>query len=597
MLGSRLFKHSKLVFVSPWLLAAAIGLLTLIIVALAAKNIQREKDLMAETLFQKGRAVIRFVGAGMRSSRLAGGVGLKGSESEAAHMQFLIEQTSDDSEIVYITVIDNQGKIMAHSDSSLVGVDFDRGMEYLKKKGSRIGYTIVTQPGTSKKIFEVVGRFEPNQQRDRHFLRRHMREMLLMPGAEITSSAESGFILVGFDMTDLENAGRQYRYQIIFLSLVLLLVGLGGWISLLALQGYRISEQTLNRVQAFTGMLISRLPVGIIATDVHGRIKTFNQAAVELVGEKSEEVVNQRPEDVLPVALARFFRLALQEPDSTAVTEQELVLVREGHPDRSLLVSAVPVYNKQKVYMGIVLLLHDLSELKKLEKQVRRQDRLVALGKMAAGVAHEVRNPLSSIKGFATLLGSKFSQGSKEQEIAELLVSEAERLNRSITELLNFTRPVPLKKIKMDIRDFFGKSLQLIETDAQTLGVSLSLDIAPGITDIVVDPDRMNQVMLNLYLNALQAMESKGGGGELAVRVRPNDQIGGIDITVADNGEGVSEDLLEHLLDPYFTTKPEGTGLGLAIANKIIDEHLGTISFVSRQGKGTTVTISLPFQE
>jgi len=225
---------------------------------------------------------------------------------------------------------------------------------------------------------------------------------------------------------------------------------------------------------------------------------------------------------------------------------------------------------------------------------VRRQDRLAALGKMAAGVAHEVRNPLSSIKGFATLLGSKFKPGSKEQHAAELLVNEAERLNRSITELLNYARPIPLQKARIKVEQFLADSLQLIRADAETLGVSIVLEVSPDLPEIALDPDRMNQVLLNLYLNGLQAMESKGHGGILKVVAKQGAQATGIDICISDTGEGISAEHLDQILDPYFTTKPKGTGLGMAIANKIVDEHHGAIGFVSRKGEGTTVTISLP---
>jgi len=246
--------------------------------------------------------------------------------------------------------------------------------------------------------------------------------------------------------------------------------------------------------------------------------------------------------------------------------------------------------------MGAVLLMHDLTDLKTLEKKVRRQDRLAALGKMAAGVAHEVRNPLSSIKGFATLLGSKFKPGSEEQKAAELLVNEAERLNRSITELLNYARPIPLQKTRINTEHFLADSLKLISADAEALGISLVLEVSPQLSEMVLDPDRMNQVLLNLYLNGLQAMESKGYGGTLKVVAKPGAQSTGIDIVISDTGEGISEEDLDQILDPYFTTKPKGTGLGLAIASKIIDEHHGTIGFVSGEGEGTTVTVSLPLE-
>jgi two-component system sensor histidine kinase HydH len=215
---------------------------------------------------------------------------------------------------------------------------------------------------------------------------------------------------------------------------------------------------------------------------------------------------------------------------------------------------------------------------------------------MAAGVAHEVRNPLSSIKGFATLLGSKFKDGSQEYEAADILVQEAERLNRSITELLNYARPTTLRKEPVNIGEMVKLSLKLISSDAQSLGVKTSMDIEADLPSISVDKDKINQVLLNLYLNGLQAMEQTLSAKELKVSVHQDETGELIIIEVQDTGSGIPQEDLDKVLDPYFTTKPEGTGLGLALAYKIIDEHKGTIRFTSDEGEGTTVSVSFPIQ-
>jgi len=278
------------------------------------------------------------------------------------------------------------------------------------------------------------------------------------------------------------------------------------------------------------------------------------------------------------------------------MTDREVSLAGAHNVPYSLHLSSLPVYNQDSNFMGRVLLMYDLSELKRLEKEVQRHDRLVALGKMAAGVAHEVRNPLSSIKGFATLLGSKFKDGSQEHEAADLLVHEAERLNRSITELLNYARPTTLMKDTINLGDIVASSLKLISSDAQALGVKISLERGPNIPDIEADRDRINQVLLNLYLNGLQAMENSSREKELAVSVQVDDAEGAVRIDIKDSGIGIPQESIEKVLDPYFTTKPEGTGLGLALAYKIIDEHNGSIRFTSVEGQGTTVSFTLPVQ-
>jgi two-component system sensor histidine kinase HydH len=608
----RLFRKTRLMFVSPWLLAAAIGLLSLIIVIFATNNIKRERGMLTEGLFRKGEAIIRFVEAGMRASMLPGMMGsmmgMNVPDADGAiHTQRLVEQACESPDIHYIAVIDVSGKVLVHSDPEKIGENIERDFSILNQADTNSTFHIVSSTDSRDRVFEVLGPFKPFRARGglrrwrEQFKQQHSRN----PGdlsqgdvppdslvlSTLGSDTHPQFILVGLDMTELENTVRRYRYQMIFMSLTLLLIGLGGWISLMAAQSYSISQEALNRVQAFTGLLISRLPVGIIATDQDGRIRTFNSTAAAMTDRDAESVRNGLPEAVLPSEISRFFALTDQ---SAEITDRDVVLKGAANVQYALHLSSLPVYNQFSDFMGRVLLMYDLSELKRLEREIQRHDRLVALGKMAAGVAHEVRNPLSSIKGFATLLGSKFKDGSQEHEAADILVQEAERLNRSITELLNYARPTPLHKEPVDLGEIVGLGLKLISSDAQVLGVKTFLDIEPGLPFVSADKDKINQVLLNLYLNGLQAMEHSDSKKELKVSVRLDAPAGVVIIKVQDTGIGIPAEDLDKVLDPYFTTKPDGTGLGLALAYKIIDEHDGTIRFSSSEGKGTTVSIFLP---
>jgi two-component system, NtrC family, sensor histidine kinase HydH len=601
-------------FVSPWLLAAAIGLLSLIIFIFAANNIKRERSMLSEGLFRKGDAIIRFVEAGMRASMMTsmmgGMMGLNVPSVEGiAQTQRLIEQASESPDIHYIAVIDVSGKVLVHSNPEKMGNNISRDMNILVKAYTGGAFHIIKQPGLNQKFFEVLSPFRPfraggglkrwqEQFRQQHSTRTDVSPQgNILPDSPHQSSLGSEthpqFILVGLDMTELENTIRRYRFQMIFMSLTLLLVGLGGWISLMAAQGYSISQETLKRMRAFTGLLISKLPVGIIATDHENKIRTFNSTAAAMTGISLETVQNGEPEAVLPPEVSRFFPL---HENSDEITDRDVSLAGGDNVHYSLHLSSLPVYNQDSNFMGRVLLMYDLSELKRLEREIQRHDRLVALGKMAAGVAHEVRNPLSSIKGFATLLGSKFKDGSQEHEAADLLVYEAERLNRSITELLNYARPTTLKKEHINLGNLVASSLKLISSDAQALGVKTSLEIDPDIPSINVDRDRINQVLLNLYLNGLQAFEASSLEKELKVSVHLDSSGGAIRIEVQDNGKGISQENIDKILDPYFTTKPEGTGLGLALAYKIVDEHNGTIRFKSTEGQGTAVSVTIPVQ-
>jgi two-component system sensor histidine kinase HydH len=609
----RFFRKTRLMFVSPWLLAAAIGLLSLIIVIFAANNIKRESRMLTDGLFRKGEAIIRFVEAGMRASMMTGMMGsMMGLNlpdvSGAAQTQRLIEQASESPDIHYIAVIDVvSGKVLAHSDPEKIGTTMKTEMKILTQADPGGTFHIKSVPDARYKVFEVLGPFNPFRGQGglkrwrEQFRKQHPPKPRDLSQGEkpldswhlstLGSDTHPQYILVGLDMTELENTIRRYRYQMIFMSLTLLLIGLGGWISLMAAQGYRISQEALNRVQAFTGLLISRLPVGIIATDQKGKIRTFNSTAAAMTGRSVASVRSNNPEAVLPAKVARFFDLQDQKDE---ITDRDVILTGADNVQYSLHLSSLPVYNQYSDFMGRVLLMYDLSELKRLEKEMQRHDRLVALGKMAAGVAHEVRNPLSSIKGFATLLGSRFKDGSHEHEAAGLLVQEAERLNRSITELLNYARPTALHKTEVNLAAIVEFSLKLISGDAQALGVKITKHIEPDLPVITVDKDKINQVLLNLYLNALQAMENSASPKELKVAVHRAEEGGMLVVEVRDTGSGIPQEDLDKVLDPYFTTKPEGTGLGLALAYKIIDEHKGTIRFASNEGEWTTVSVSLP---
>lgn len=599
-------KKSKIItspfaYASPWILATAIGMLIAIVFFFAVNNLQREKRIMTESLFNKGQAIIRFIGAGTRASMMMMGT------ANPQQFQHLIEQAAGESSILYIALVDTENKIVAHSTSSLVGNSLDHPL-LVDAELSPVGkYHIVNDQKTNNKVFEIVAPFKPFMRGRGPFFKRHMQAMQQgekpdspgrqngpnpsacqsFPGKEPWLPGDKLSIVVGLDMTEQDKIIRQDKYHMIYMSIAMLLVAIGGWIALLTAQSYRSSQKTIMNMRAFTDLLISRLPVGIIATNTEGHIQTFNSAAAKFTGKTPEQAIGHQQAAVLP----QMQQLIPSGEQEREILDTEILLPPDSPTPNHLHVSSVPITDGQSKSIGRVMLMYDVTEIKKLEAQVRRHDRLVALGKMAAGVAHEVRNPLSSIKGFATLLGSRFADESEEGEAARLLINEVERLNRSITELLTYARPLPLTIAEVEIEPFIEASLKLILSDAKALGVSVRHAVAMKRTRVRLDKDRLNQVLLNLYLNSLQAMEH---GGELQVTVQEGPQPDTVAITVRDTGCGIAEDILERVMDPYFTTKPEGTGLGLAMVYKIIDEHGGTIRIVSKEGEGTTVSITLP---
>jgi two-component system sensor histidine kinase HydH len=245
--------------------------------------------------------------------------------------------------------------------------------------------------------------------------------------------------------------------------------------------------------------------------------------------------------------------------------------------------------------MGTILLIRDLSEIRALRKEIARSQRLASLGSLAAGVAHEIRNPLSSIKGFATYFKERNGDNQKDHETATIMISEVERLNRVVGQLLELARPVELILKPVDLDSFFNNSITLIQSRATEKSIKINIDVSNPDLSILADPDRINQVLLNLYLNAIDAMEPDRG--TLTVSARKPSREPGVLIAITDNGSGIKKEDLPHVFDPYFTSKSTGTGLGLAIVHNIMEAHAGSVSVDSTPGVETTFTLFFPERE
>lgn len=611
----RLIKGQRLALVSPWVLAAACALLALIIGVFAVNNYRREKILMTDMLLERGATLIRFVTSGARASFLDGiRRGLAPSSQWPENVQDILVRAAEHPGVHFVALVDNAGKILASSEPGEVNTPIDKGtlaflgtinrdFHDLGRFRYRVGGHKHVSAFQVAALFVPIGKRQFEQQipfpmgifRGGEGIGQMMMKRHHLFPPEWTDelermSQQKYIILVELDLAQLNKAVKQQLLQIVFLSVVLLLVGVGGWLSLLTLEGLKGSQNRLNRIKAFRDTLISSLPVGLIVTDSQGVIILCNQFAEQIASVTEKEVVGLPPERVLAPELARSMTDRNIMNNDTAAREEILLPDSKGGI-RTLQLHSMAVVDSDNVPAGVMLLIQDLSQVKSLEEELRRSERMAALGKMAAGVAHELRNPLSSIKGLAILLKSRFQDKSNDQQTADILVQEVERLNRSISELLDYTRPQKLIKEDVHPEEVVRKAISLIRMDAEAMGVTTTIHVDGNVPVIQADQDKLNQVFLNLFLNSIQAMEE---GGNLDVDVTAKDEQ--VIFTVKDTGCGVSKEDLSRIFDPYFTTKPEGTGLGLAMSVKIIEEHGGSISFHSEPGKGTIVTIALPRQ-
>lgn len=332
-----------------------------------------------------------------------------------------------------------------------------------------------------------------------------------------------------------------------------------------------------NRQLAFTtdylNSVLDSMSDGVVAIDTEGRITTFNRAAEAILGYTAGSIVGAAYADVF----GRPFG------DSERLTAVDMKTQSGAFIPVTERIS--PVADKDGRQIGRVKVFQDLSEIEYLREQIRRKDRLAAIGEMAATVAHEIRNPLGGIRGFAALLERDLTDNEDAQRLVQKILAGTRNLDRVVNELLEYTRPIELRKARCDLAE-------LVESAAGLAGISgkclqIESDLPAGA--IAADADRLRQVFLNILLNAWQ---STGPDGTIQVAINENGEDAVV--TVADNGPGINAEDLDRIFFPFFTTKEKGTGLGLAVAAKIVETHGGVITAQSTRGSGATFVVRLP---
>jgi len=569
--------------IPPWIVLGAVIILVPIFVFLTLENIDKQKENTTLLLLEKGAALIRSFEAGART-------GMMGMHRSAFQLQKLLMETAQQPDIVYLTVTDRKGTILAHNDPAKIGESHGRDLDLERiSLSEKVEWRQVSNPDGAN-TFEVFRQFSPTR---RYFRRHHGRmkpnvQSQLHINPKIPASNTGQIIFVGLDMGPIEAARKEDVRHTVVMALILLLVGFAGIVSLFLAQAYRSARTSLTRIKAFSDTVVENMPIGLLVIDPDGKIASFNQTAEAVLQLSSREVLGKKADEILPKQL---WPLIDEMEIKKRIIGRELDCLLEDGKMIPLEVSVSPLDGDNGTFLGDVILFRDLTEVQNLKREIERSQRLASLGRLAAGIAHEIRNPLSSIKGFATYFRERYKDIPEDQKTAEIMIQEVERLNRVISQLLEFARPVKINKKPSSIHTVIQHSLKMIEREAQVNNIKISTRLSPEIKDVSIDPDRINQVLLNLYLNSIEAM---GHEGTLSVELSWDENSWGARIAVSDTGVGINKENLVHVFDPYFTTKQSGTGLGLAIVHKIIESHKGEVRVESEPGKGTTVTILLP---
>ena len=355
----------------------------------------------------------------------------------------------------------------------------------------------------------------------------------------------------------------------------------------------RQSLEEKDRVSKYLNNILESMSGGVLVLDLEGRITLFNQAAEEITGRSQEEVLGRRYEEVMGENADGGKSALYTLGSGTGLQTREKELKRSDGRTIPLGFSSSLVRDHNGEVLGALEAFNDLTEVKRLEAQVQRMHTLAALGEMAATVAHEIRNPLGGIASFANLLERDLDSGDPNRRLVGKITEGVARLNRIVSSLLSYTRPLNLNTRIADIREVVEEAAAFFEVDPEGPSGDVVIERSYPETPqaVELDTEQVHQVVLNLLLNAAQAMP---GGGVIRLEVLRGGNAGETQIRVRDEGPGIDAEAREKLFTPFFTTKEDGTGLGLVTSKKIVEAHGGRITLESNPGEGSCFTIALP---
>jgi two-component system, NtrC family, sensor histidine kinase HydH len=569
--------------VPPWIMIGSVIVLLPIFTWWTIDSIKRQKDTITLLHLEKGAALIRSFEAGTRT-------GMTGNRWTTLQLQRLLTETAKLPDIKYLMVINLDGTIIAHSDPAKIGTAYQDFQSVKDSAFSKELQSREVKDSHGQLIFEVFRLFTPRRVPGRIFGNRGLdNELSRSLQQENAQQEKEQAIFVGMDTSQIEAARIKNVRGTIIRGGILLLLGLGGISSLFLLQAYRTAKASLKKVKAFSDNLVESMPIGLIALDQEKKIASLNNAAESMLFHKRVPSTGEPAASALPPEII----VLIEEIDASRREIEGEINFNNSEGKRLIFETSVSIIDGEDgIFLGYIILLRDLTEIRGLEIEIERSRRLASIGGLAAGVAHEIRNPLSSIKGFATYFSERYKDVPEDKKTAEVMIQEVERLNRVIGQLLEFARPVNIQKRPISLLTLIDHSVKIIERDAEKKNIRIDVSGVPdNIGPVSVDSDRMSQVFLNLYLNAIEAMPD---GGTLTTEAEIDKDSDTLRIIITDTGRGIKKKDLAYVFDPYFTSKQSGTGLGLSIVHRIIESHNGLVTVESEPGRGTRVTVSLP---
>jgi two-component system sensor histidine kinase HydH len=525
-------------------------------------------------LLNTAQALIRSFEAGARTSMMMG--------SRGGNLETLVTETAREETIAYILIQNEKGQLISDA-GKLPDTDALPTVSIVLRDDRPQTRFLVDQHG--RRIYEIAKEFSAMTMMPRHMGRMPHRHSGYHSQGNTDVNTDRQVVYLGLYTKDFDAARAEDIKQSAILLGILFLLSSGGLYALFLSHKAQVTKVALENMELYTNNVVQSMPAGLISIDMNRRIVTANNTAMEIFSHSEKDMRGKTLQQVMgseKCSLAPLLKAGkefVDQPVSCLNREDQII---------PLKVSASHLRDRDGNLQGMVLILRDQREIKAMEEALERSRRHAALGQMAAGVAHEIRNPLGTLRGFAQYFSRNLRQDPQSKSYADLMVSEIDRLNRTVSALLQFSRPRDPDMKTVTFRPIAEKCLAFVQDDAASKQVELKLHIAEPQLTLYADPDLLQQVLLNLLQNSLAATDAGGCivlGGHLAKDIR---------LWVRDTGKGLSSEEQARIFDPFYTTRKGGTGLGLAVVQQIVEQHHGHIEVDSQPGQGTCITIILP---
>ena len=476
---------------------------------------------------------------------------------------YLIQKISQEAGIEYIVLQSREGIVFASKKvGRMLKIESDPFLQESLEKNiasSRIS------PFENREVFEVVKPFTFEE-------------------------FPSGVFRLGMSLESYHEVSGRYQQQMIILAIAMFLLGILFIGIVVVNQSYFVLDRSYKQIKTLTGNVLESMHSAVVSVDEQGKIVIFNSLAESLFSTRKEEVINRDYDSIFPED-EPLLKKALNQKRTFSGVEREFRTF--SGKEKYLIISTSTISDEKGRLSGSVAVIHDITELKKFEEEAKRTERLTALGTLAAGVAHEVRNPLNAIAITAQRLRNEFVPRMDVEEyksFTQTILSEISRMDQIINQFLSLAKAQKLNLVETDVNIFLNDIINLVEIEAKDKGIRIEKKIGK-LPHIKMDRDEMKKAILNILRNGVEATPSDG---KIWIEAREEKSENEVQIKVRDSGPGIPKENITKIFQPYFTTKQKGSGLGLAIAYRIVSDHRGKIEIQSEEGKGTTFIIRIP---